>query len=486
MATPRSGAGGRASAVTPLAPQAFETTEPYGESTAGEVYRQRTGLDGHRRTRPPRPRPAGPGERRRALRPHHRRARRRARRARGGPSRHRQRRRRAAPGRRTPPRVPARRGERADGQRRTRARRCRRRRAARARTRTHRSDCAWTTTPRTERSRASGAMGASCWSRVPTCSAPISTPSSSPTTKLALQKLAALHRTDELVGRMLADVDPARDAVFVVSPASPRRGSGLAVAGYPRARCRTRVAAFGDQPARRLRLRRRRRADHPRTARRTRRPPTWRGAPMKVVDGGVAHGDRIDFLDRRQSGCGVPRREASATTYNIVIGLSGALALAAFLAVAARAAGARRSPGSSRSRCSGSSSRPTWPGRCTSGARDNVGGVLRVPRRGRGRVRARVPRSSAGRRRYLAARGSRWRPPSCCTSATSSPARASSSTRCSATRRPSGSGCRARATSRSRSSTAAVLLLAGLAVWRRPGRRTVLRGDRHARRSRCW
>ena len=37
------GAGGRASAVTPLAPQAFEPTEPYGESTAGDVYRQRTG-----------------------------------------------------------------------------------------------------------------------------------------------------------------------------------------------------------------------------------------------------------------------------------------------------------------------------------------------------------------------------------------------------------------------------------------------------------
>ena len=39
------GAGGRASAVTPLAGQAFETTEPYGDSTAGDVYRQRTGID---------------------------------------------------------------------------------------------------------------------------------------------------------------------------------------------------------------------------------------------------------------------------------------------------------------------------------------------------------------------------------------------------------------------------------------------------------
>src|SRR5207245_3607870 len=37
------GAGGRASAATPLAAQAFETSEPYGESTAGDVYRERTG-----------------------------------------------------------------------------------------------------------------------------------------------------------------------------------------------------------------------------------------------------------------------------------------------------------------------------------------------------------------------------------------------------------------------------------------------------------
>jgi hypothetical protein len=42
-------------------------------------------------------------------------------------------------------------------------------------------------------------------------------------------KAAALHRVDELIGRMLADVDPARDGVMVVSPASPRRGSGLTV-----------------------------------------------------------------------------------------------------------------------------------------------------------------------------------------------------------------------------------------------------------------
>ena len=38
------GAGGRASAVNPLAGQAFEPSEPYGATTAGEVFRQRTGL----------------------------------------------------------------------------------------------------------------------------------------------------------------------------------------------------------------------------------------------------------------------------------------------------------------------------------------------------------------------------------------------------------------------------------------------------------
>ena len=63
------GAGGRASAVNPLAGQAFEPSEPYGDTTAGEVFRQRTGLTvdsglvhlGHRRARP--------GERRRCVRP---------------------------------------------------------------------------------------------------------------------------------------------------------------------------------------------------------------------------------------------------------------------------------------------------------------------------------------------------------------------------------------------------------------------------------
>ena len=39
------GAGGRASATTPLAAQAFEPTEAYGDTTAAEVYHQRTGRE---------------------------------------------------------------------------------------------------------------------------------------------------------------------------------------------------------------------------------------------------------------------------------------------------------------------------------------------------------------------------------------------------------------------------------------------------------
>jgi hypothetical protein len=38
------GAGGRASAVNPLAAQAFEPSEPYGLTSAGDVFRQRTGI----------------------------------------------------------------------------------------------------------------------------------------------------------------------------------------------------------------------------------------------------------------------------------------------------------------------------------------------------------------------------------------------------------------------------------------------------------
>jgi hypothetical protein len=148
--------------------------------------------------------------------------------------------------------------------------------------------------------------------------------------ELKVQKQAALRRTDELVGRMLADVDPTRDAVFVVSPASPRRGPGLAVAG---------IRAPGVQPE----------LLKSGTSRRDgfvyvvdvaptilemlglQVPATMEGETMVVV-GGVAHGDRIDTLIHANEDA-VFRDSKVATANNIVIVLSVLLALAAFLVV---------------------------------------------------------------------------------------------------------------------------------------------------------
>jgi heme/copper-type cytochrome/quinol oxidase subunit 3 len=146
-----------------------------------------------------------------------------------------------------------------------------------------------------------------------------------------VQKQAALHRTDELVGRMLADVDPTRDAVFVVSPASPRRGSGLAVSG---------IRAPGVAPELMRSATSRRNGfvyvidiaptildllGYP-------TPSDMEGETMEVVNGGVAHGDRIDMLIHANEDA-VFRDSKVVTANNIVIGLSAALALAAVLAV---------------------------------------------------------------------------------------------------------------------------------------------------------
>jgi len=48
--------------------------------------------------------------------------------------------------------------------------------------------------------------------------------------QLAALRSRALHDTDELVGRLLADVDFAHDAVLVVGPSASRSGSGLTIA----------------------------------------------------------------------------------------------------------------------------------------------------------------------------------------------------------------------------------------------------------------
>jgi hypothetical protein len=146
-----------------------------------------------------------------------------------------------------------------------------------------------------------------------------------------VQKQAALHRTDELVGRMLADLDPAQDAVFVVSPASPRRGSGLEVTG---------IRAPGVQPQ----------LMRSATSRRNGfvyvidiaptilhllgygTPADMEGQTMEVVSGGVAHGDRLDFLIHANEE-GVFRDSKVVTASNVLLALSAVLALAGFLAV---------------------------------------------------------------------------------------------------------------------------------------------------------
>jgi hypothetical protein len=146
-----------------------------------------------------------------------------------------------------------------------------------------------------------------------------------------VQKAAALHRTDELVGRMLADVDPAHDAVFVVSPASPRRGSGLAVTGI-------RAPGVAPQLMRSATSRRNgfvyvidiaptilQLLGYP-------TPSDMEGRAMEVVSGRVAHGDRIDRLIHANEDA-VFRDSKVATANNIVIALSAALAVLAYLAV---------------------------------------------------------------------------------------------------------------------------------------------------------
>ena len=226
------GAGGHASAVTPLAPQAFEPSEPYGESTAGDVYRQRTGVtatsglvhlgidalvqenanglydptigalgDDLAKHRVPRAVIAnGDGAQPVVDEPLPEFQRAAVNALMGSDGR--------VPGGvvgdellEPDPHGP--------------------------------SVCAWTTTPPTAPFsdawthggvvlvEGSDLLRADLYTEFLTDD------------QARVQKQAALHRTDELVGRMLADVDPAHDAVFVVSPASPRRGPGPRGVGHP-------------------------------------------------------------------------------------------------------------------------------------------------------------------------------------------------------------------------------------------------------------
>ncbi len=182
--------------------------------------------------------------------------------------------------------------------------------------------------------------------------------------ELKVQKQAALRRTDALVGRMLADVDPTRDVVFVVSPASPRRGSGLEVTG---------IRAPGVAPEL-LRSATSRRAgfvyviDIAPTILQLlglQAPAKMEGQEMEVV-GGVAHGDRIDTLIHANEEA-IFRDARVVAADNIVIALTALLALGVYLVVSRVPVG-RDSCSCSRWPCSDSCSRRTWPHHCTSAA----------------------------------------------------------------------------------------------------------------------
>jgi hypothetical protein len=126
-------------------------------------------------------------------------------------------------------------------------------------------------------------------------------------------------------------VDPTRDAVFVVSPASPRRGAGLAV---------TAIRAPGVQPEL-LRSATSRRdgfvyvVDVAPTILQMlglTAPANMEGETMEVV-GGIAHGDRIPTLIHANEDA-VFRDSKVGTANNIVIALAALLAVGAFLVLA--------------------------------------------------------------------------------------------------------------------------------------------------------
>ena len=103
----------------------------------------------------------------------------------------------------------------------------------------------------------------SCWSKRPTSRASATTRRSRRRRNASAAR-DALERSDELVGRLLDEVDPTRDAVIVLGTGPSINGDALTVAAHAGAVGRARAAAVGEHAPQRLRAPRRRRADHPR------------------------------------------------------------------------------------------------------------------------------------------------------------------------------------------------------------------------------
>ena len=104
----------------------------------------------------------------------------------------------------------------------------------------------------------------SCWSRRPT------SPASATTRRWRRRRNAsacsgtALERSDELVGRLLDEVDPARDAVLVLGTGPSINGDALTIAALRAPSVDARAPAFREHAPQRVRAPRRRRADDPR------------------------------------------------------------------------------------------------------------------------------------------------------------------------------------------------------------------------------
>jgi hypothetical protein len=158
--------------------------------------------------------------------------------------------------------------------------------------------------------------------------------------QLRTQRRAALERFDGLVGRMLADVDPTRDAVMVVGPAASRQGSGLTVAS---------LRAPGVEPG----------LLRSATSRRTGFVYTYDTAPTaldllgievpkkmegEVMESRAASGDRITRLVRANTDA-VFRDSKVALATTIVVVLSAVLALVAGLVARRHLRRVRRLPG---------------------------------------------------------------------------------------------------------------------------------------------
>jgi hypothetical protein len=156
--------------------------------------------------------------------------------------------------------------------------------------------------------------------------------------QLQVLKAAALHETDALIGELLTDVDLARDAVVVVGPAASRRGSGLTIA----------AVRAPDVPAGLLRSA---------TSRRTGfvyvadvaptvlnlfgigTPDDMEGRVMQIRGQRTSAADRTEFLVRENAE-GVFRDARVTSADNVLLVLSGLLGVATVVMLACRRRGA--------------------------------------------------------------------------------------------------------------------------------------------------